>query len=70
MRRVVIAGGAGFFGQRVADLLRDVGVPSVSAGRSGERRLDVEDRASLRAVLAGGFRPIGSEMLFHKPPHT
>ena len=55
MRRVVIAGGAGFFGQRVVELLRAVGVPSITAGRSSaELGLDVEDRASLRAALRAG----------------
>lgn len=54
MRRVVIAGGAGFFGQHVAELLRAAGIRPVIAGRSGEVVLDVEDRASLRAALRPG----------------
>ena len=54
MRRVVIAGGAGFFGQRVAELLRAAGIRPIVAGRSGEVVLDVEDRASLRAALRPG----------------
>lgn len=54
MRRVVVAGGAGFFGQRVAELLRARGIDPVIAGRSGDLLLDVEDRASLRAALRAG----------------
>lgn len=54
MRRVVIAGGAGFFGQRVAELLRAAGIRPVIAGRTGEVVLDVEDRTSLRAALQAG----------------
>lgn len=54
MRRVVIAGGAGFFGQRVAELLRAAGIRPIIAGRTGEIVLDVDDRASLRAGLRAG----------------
>lgn len=54
MRRVVIAGGAGFFGQRVAELLRAMDIPPVIAGRTGEILLDVEDPSSLRAGLRPG----------------
>jgi hypothetical protein len=51
VRRIVIAGGTGFFGQRVAGLLREMGVRPVIAGRDGEVIMDVEDRVSLGAVL-------------------
>ncbi len=54
MRRVVVAGGAGFFGRNVVELLRAGGVQPLIAGRSGDVVLDVEDPASLRAVLRGG----------------
>lgn len=54
MRRVLIAGGAGFFGRLVGELLRDMGIPSAVAGRSGQIVMDIEDRASLRAALRRG----------------
>jgi len=54
VRRVVIAGGAGFFGRHVGELLRGLGVPSIVAGRSAEIRLDVEDRASLHTAIRPG----------------
>ncbi len=54
MKRILIAGGAGFFGQRVAELLRGLGMSPVIAGRTGEVVLDVEDRASLGAALRPG----------------
>lgn len=54
LRRVVIVGGAGFFGRTVAELLREQGVRPVIAGRSGELVLDVEGRAALSAALRPG----------------
>lgn len=54
LRRVVVAGGAGFFGRNVAELLRDEGLRPLIAGRSGEIVLDVEDGPSLRAGLRPG----------------
>jgi len=54
VRRVVIAGGRGFFGQRVAELLGGLGVAPVIAGRAGPLELDVEDRGSLHDVLRRG----------------
>ncbi|MGH2450446.1 MAG: hypothetical protein ACRDGE_04085, partial [Candidatus Limnocylindria bacterium] len=54
LRRIVVAGGAGFFGRNVAELLRAEGLRPVTAGRSGELVLDVEDRASLHRGLRPG----------------
>lgn len=54
LRRIVIAGGTGFFGRNVAELLRAEGIRPVIAGRSGDVIVDVEDRASLRAALDQG----------------
>lgn len=54
MRRIVVAGGAGFFGRNVVDLLRTMGLRPIVAGRTGEPRLDVEDPRSLRSVLRPG----------------
>lgn len=54
MRRVLIAGGSGFFGRRVAELLRADGMRPLIAGRSAEVALDVEDAASLRAAMRPG----------------
>jgi hypothetical protein len=47
--------GAGFFGRVIARRLADVGITPVMASHThGEVRLDVEDEASLRAVLRPG----------------
>ena len=54
MRRVVIAGGTGFFGATIAALLRADGVEPVISGRASEPALDVEDPRSLRTVLRPG----------------
>ena len=56
MRRVVVAGGTGFFGAAAAERLRAVGIEPVIASRRGHGgvRLDVEDAASLRRVLRAG----------------
>lgn len=54
LRRIVIAGGTGFFGRNVAELLRAEGIRPVTAGRSGDLILDVEDRASLKSMLRQG----------------
>lgn len=54
LRRILIAGGAGFFGRNVAELLRAEGIGPVVAGRSGDLVIDLEDRASLRAALRQG----------------
>jgi len=51
LRRILVAGGAGFFGRNVAELLRAEGLRPVIAGRSGEIALDAEDRRSLLAAL-------------------
>ncbi len=56
MRRMVVAGGRGFFGATAVERLRAEGAePLTAARRSGaDIRLDVEDRASLRAALRPG----------------
>ena len=56
MRRIVIAGGQGFFGRTAAERLRAEGAAPLSAGRrpGADLRLDVEDPASLRAALRPG----------------
>ncbi len=54
MRRIVVAGGLGFFGATAVERLRAAGArPLTAARRAGAAnlRLDVEDRASLRAAL-------------------
>ena len=56
MKRIVIAGARGFFGSMVMERLRADGDVPVAASRrtAGDVRLDVEDRASIRAVLRAG----------------
>ena len=56
MRRIIIAGGLGFFGRTAAERLRADGAqPLIAARRPGaDLRLDVEDPASLRAALRPG----------------
>jgi len=56
VRRVVVLGGRGFFGRAASELLRADGVPAVvvSRRRGTELRLDVEDRASVKASLRPG----------------
>src|SRR5260370_30049982 len=56
MRRIVVAGGLGFFGRTAAERLRADGAqPLIAARRPGaDLRLDVEDPASLRAALRPG----------------
>lgn len=49
-----MAGGAGFFGRNVVELLRSMDLHPIVAGRSGELRVDVEDPRSLRSVLHAG----------------
>jgi hypothetical protein len=52
MRRVIVAGGTGFFGRAAVEMLWLRGIPAVAAARSGaDLQLDVEDPASLRQVL-------------------
>ncbi|HTF57556.1 MAG TPA: hypothetical protein VK661_10015 [Planctomycetota bacterium] len=52
VRRVVVLGGAGFFGSVAVDLLRAEGIePVVASRRTGT---DAEDRASLRLSLRAG----------------
>lgn len=54
MRRVLVIG-AGFFGRVIARRLADVGItPVVASHTQGEVRLDIEDAASIRAVLREG----------------
>jgi hypothetical protein len=54
LRRVLVIG-TGFFGRVIARRLADVGITPVMASHShGEVRVDVEDDASLRAVLRQG----------------
>lgn len=53
-RRIVVAGGAGFFGAAVVALLRERGLDPVVASRGGVVRLDVEEASSLRATLREG----------------
>jgi hypothetical protein len=54
LRRVLVIG-AGFFGRVIARRLAEVGVTPVLASHThGEVRLDVEDGASVRAVLRAG----------------
>jgi hypothetical protein len=49
-----VAGGAGFFGRNVVELLRNMDLHPIVAGRSGDLRVDVEDPPSLRSVLRAG----------------
>ncbi len=50
-RRIVVAGGTGFFGAAVVRRLRDDGLDPIVASRSGPTRLDVEDASSIRETL-------------------
>jgi hypothetical protein len=56
MRRIVIAGGLGFFGRTAAERLRADGAQPLTAARrpGADLRLDVENPASLRAALQPG----------------
>ena len=56
MKRIIVAGGRGFFGSTVMTLLRSNGCVPLAASRrqASDVRLDVEDRASLRAALRAG----------------
>src|SRR5262245_44322626 len=56
MKRIVIAGGLGFFGSTAADRLRALGLPPLPAARrpGADLRLAGEDTASLRAALRPG----------------
>lgn len=55
MRRIVVAGGTGFFGSLIVRLLHEEGVTPVVAGQGDQAMpLDVENPVSLRAVLARG----------------
>jgi len=56
MRRIIIAGGLGFFGRTAAERLRADGAQPLTAARrpGADLRLDVEDPASLRAALRPG----------------
>ncbi|MCC7358838.1 MAG: hypothetical protein IT317_05145 [Anaerolineales bacterium] len=53
MRRIVVAGGLGFFGATVVERLRAEGAAPLAAARraAADLRLDVEDPASLRLAL-------------------
>ncbi|MDP9264975.1 MAG: saccharopine dehydrogenase NADP-binding domain-containing protein [Chloroflexota bacterium] len=53
MRRVIVMGGAGFFGRNIVTLLRERGIDVVVASRhaGGDVRIDVEDATALRALL-------------------
>ncbi len=52
-RRIVVAGGSGFFGASVVGRLRADGFEPIVASRHGGTRLDVEDASSIRATLRG-----------------
>ena len=56
MRRIVVAGGLGFFGSATVECLRRKGAHPVRASRGpgAEVRLDVEDPDSIRAALRPG----------------
>ena len=56
MRRIVIAGGLGFFGRTAAERLRAEGLRPLTAARrpGADLRLDVDDAISLRAALRPG----------------
>lgn len=56
MRRIVVAGGLGFFGRTAVERLRADGAQPLTAARrpGADLRLDVEDPASLRAALRPG----------------
>jgi len=56
MRRLILAGGLGFFGRTAAERLRAEGLTPLTAARrpGADLRLDVENAASLRAVLRPG----------------
>lgn len=55
MRRVIVLGGTGFFGAAALDLLRDAGVPAISAARrNADVAVDAESPESLRRVLRAG----------------
>jgi hypothetical protein len=56
VRRIVVAGSRGFFGSAVLQLLRAGGRTALAASRrpGADVRLDVDDRASIRAALRAG----------------
>ena len=53
-RRIIVAGGNGFFGSAAVERLKTDKFSPVCASRSGEFKLDVENRGSIRAVLKPG----------------
>src|SRR5690349_16731033 len=56
MSRVIVAGGAGFFGRAALDLLADYRIEGLAASRRDGMSLqfNVEDAQSLRGVLRPG----------------
>jgi hypothetical protein len=55
MRRVIIAGGTGFFGRAALELLAEHGIAAIAASRRhGALNLDVENPDSLRRTLQPG----------------
>ena len=54
MRRIIVAGGTGFFGGAAVERLRADGCEPIIASRTGGMRLDVEDRGSIGTLLRQG----------------
>jgi saccharopine dehydrogenase-like NADP-dependent oxidoreductase len=56
MRRVIVAGGTGFFGRAALDQLAQRGIPALTASRSSgaDLQLDVENANALRRTLRDG----------------
>lgn len=55
MRRVIVLGGTGFFGAAALAVLRDAGVPAMSAARrNADVTVDAESPESLRRALRAG----------------
>jgi short subunit dehydrogenase-like uncharacterized protein len=56
MRRVIVAGGTGFFGRAMLEALTERDIVGLAASRrtGGDVRLDVENAASLRQALRAG----------------
>lgn len=56
MRRIVVLGGTGFFGNAAVELLRAEGIGALRASRraAADVQVDVEEAASLRAALRAG----------------
>lgn len=67
-KRIVVAGGLGFFGSAAVAALRAAGEsPLVASRRTGaELLLDVEDRDSIRAVLKAGDVVLDAAGPFHE----